>query len=172
VALGKKLVKRSKGWKPSSSTRREIAPGASRFHLQVRRSTIHRFGVFAGEGIPARRQVIEYTGRRVALKQVQEHDKRHWKPEQQEPTYLFLLNKRWLIDGAVGGSGAELVNHCCDPNLAVRRLKGKLLYFSRRRIQPGEELTLDYRFSSSAEEIPCKCGSRKCRGTINGKPKR
>jgi hypothetical protein len=51
------------------------------------------FWRLAGEGIPARRQVIEYTGRRVALKQVQEHDNRHWKPGQREPTYLFSLNK-------------------------------------------------------------------------------
>jgi hypothetical protein len=38
---------------------------------------------------------------------------------------------------------------------------------SIRTIEPGEELTADYRFSHRAPKLPCRCGSSKCRGTIN-----
>jgi hypothetical protein len=38
---------------------------------------------------------------------------------------------------------------------------------SRRQIRRGEELTVDYMFSKKVEPVRCRCGSPKCRGTIN-----
>jgi histone-lysine N-methyltransferase SETD1 len=38
---------------------------------------------------------------------------------------------------------------------------------SARDIKPGEELTVDYRFDKKVERVECKCGTPKCRGTIN-----
>ena len=35
------------------------------------------------------------------------------------------------------------------------------------KIEPGEELTVDYRFSDDVDEVPCRCRARNCRGTIN-----
>ncbi len=46
-------------------------------------------------------------------------------------------------------------------------MKGPYHYMSRRAIEAGEELTVDYRFAKNMERIPCGCGSPKCRGTIN-----
>jgi hypothetical protein len=40
-----------------------INPKFARFDLCIGHSGIHRFGVYALENIPARRVVIEYTGR-------------------------------------------------------------------------------------------------------------
>ena len=67
----------------------------------------------------------------------------------------------------MGGNGAELINHSCDPNLRLRRIGKRLWLISLRSIRKGEELAYDYHFSKNAEKIPCKCGSAKCRGTIN-----
>ena len=39
-------------------------------------------------------------------------------------TYLFTLDNYWTLDGAVGGSGAELINHSCTPNLYSLDLQG------------------------------------------------
>ncbi len=155
-----------------SPVRRSIAPGASRYRLKVRRSPIHRWGVFAEEAIPARHKVIEYTGELVPYSRVLQAHNRHWKSSLHTPVYLASLNKRWVINGAVGGNGAQLINHCCDPNLAYRRARGRMLLFSRRTITKGEELTLDYRFHPDAEQIPCRCGAASCRGTINGRRSR
>ena len=69
--------------------------------------------------------------------------------------------------GAVGGSGAEIINHSCDPNLRVVILKGHILYISKRPIRKGEELTVDYRFSDKFDKVKCKCGAKNCRGVIN-----
>lgn len=144
-----------------------IDPLFSKYSLRIGRSPIHQVGVFAVEEIPRGKKVIEYTGERLTLSQTVARFKRTWAPGR--PTYLLRLNRRWELDGAVNGSGAERINHCCDPNLKSKTIRGRAWFFSRRRIHVGEELTLDYRFSPQAPVVPCRCGSPNCRGTINWK---
>jgi uncharacterized protein len=146
-----------------------IDPRFSRFPLRVGRSRIHRFGVFALKTIPRGHKVIEYTGERLSQEQATDRQRRARRSNGPRIDTLFRLNRYWSVDGAVGGSGAELINHCCDPNLRARRIRDHLFYFTRRRIRPGEELTVDYRFPAKAERAICRCDSPKCRGTINRK---
>ena len=61
------------------------------------------------------------------------------------------------MDGSVGGSGAEIINHSCDPNLITRVMKGHIIYMSLRAIKPGEELTVNYNFSKDVVDAsPCE----------------
>jgi SET domain-containing protein len=138
----------------------KVNPRFACFKLEVRRSPIHRFGVYALEPIPARRKVIEYTGEKISRRETKRRAARPL-------NYLFTLNNYWSLDGSVGGSGAEFINHSCDPNLRAWIFKGHILYMSVRPIAPGEELTVDYHFDRDVEKVPCFCGSPKCRGTIN-----
>lgn len=131
------------------------------FQLEVRPSKIHRWGVFALETIPKGRKVMEYTGEMVSRKEGKK------RAESNEIHCLFTVDKYWYVDGAVGGSGAEFVNHCCEPNLESRIVHRHILYFSLREIQAGEELLLDYHFGKDQEKVKCGCGSSKCRGWIN-----
>ena len=126
------------------------------FQISIRQSKIHRYGVYALERIPAHRKVIEYTGKRLNRRQAKYTDH----------TYLFTLDNYWSVDGAVGGSGAEIINHSCNPNLVSRIMKGHIIYMSLRIIRPGEELTVDYNFSKDTDRQPCHCGAHNCRGTI------
>jgi tetratricopeptide (TPR) repeat protein len=135
------------------------------FRLAARPSKIHRWGVYAEESIPRGRKVIEYTGERISNREIVR------RTSTGALLYVFRLDKCWGIDGASGGSGAEYINHCCEPNLYSRMVRGHILYVSRRAIQPGEELTVDYRFSQGCERTPCYCGARNCRGTINASGK-
>ena len=129
--------------------------------MRLAASKIHRWGVFATEFIPARRKVIEYTGEKISRRETKR------RANERELTYLFTLDPYWTIDGAVGGSGAEYINHSCEPNLTSKIVKGHILYVSLRDIDEGEELTIDYRFDKHVERVACKCGSGRCRGTIN-----
>jgi SET domain-containing protein len=132
----------------------------AQFKLSIRESKIHRRGVYAEEPIPPRRKVIEYTGERI--------NRRETKRRGDGPiTYLFTLDDYWTLDGAFGGSGAEIINHSCDPNLRAMTLKGHILYISKRAIRRGEELTIDYRFDKNVERVACRCGAKTCRGVIN-----
>ena len=137
-----------------------IDPHYARFRLEVAASRIQGWGVFAGEAIPARRKVMEYTGERLTPEQAQE---RLLRPQH----YLFVVNDDLIVDGAVNGSGAQYINHSCDPNLRIRVAKGHLLLMSLRAIEPGEELSYDYRFRPSALRNVCSCGAPNCRGSIN-----
>jgi uncharacterized protein len=141
-----------------------IDPRYSNFRLSIRGSGIHRHGIFDEEDIPARRKVIEYTGERINRRETRKRS-----DEQGSLIYLFTLDNYWTLDGSVGGSGAEYINHCCDPNIRTVVTRGHILYMAARHIRKGEELTVDYHFSKDIEKIPCKCGSPKCRGTINVK---
>jgi SET domain-containing protein len=146
---------------PKSAMPPHIDPEAACFRIKLAPSKIHRWGVYAGEPIPANRKVIEYTGERISRREARRRSL------ERKFTYLFTLDAYWTIDGAAGGSGAEYINHSCNPNLAARIVKGHILYFSLRPIRKGEELTIDYRFDKKVDKVVCKCGAKNCRGTIN-----
>jgi len=133
----------------------------ARFRLKIGESPIHRWGVFAAERIPARRNVIEYVGELVNPVEAYRRIKGA------EESYAFKLDEFWRIDGLAGGSGAEFINHGCNPNLRWRKSRDRVMCQSVRPIAAGEELTLDYHVSHKAPKLPCQCGSPQCRGTIN-----
>ncbi|MFN7977439.1 MAG: tetratricopeptide repeat protein [Vicinamibacterales bacterium] len=137
-----------------------INPFAVNYRVETRESAIHHLGVFARQAIPAWRKVIEYTGERISKAE----SGRRWDPKR---SYLFELTTRTHLDGAIGGSGAEYINHSCDPNIKTRILRGHILYYSQRPIRAGEELTVDYRYDHDSDRMSCYCGSPKCRGTMN-----
>jgi SET domain-containing protein len=138
-----------------------INPDYTCFKIKLAKSKIHRWGLYAAEAIPAGRKVIEYTGERISRRETKR------RADASEMIYLFTLDAYWTLDGSVGGSGAEYINHSCDPNLVTRIVKGHIIYMSQRDIKAGEELTVDYRFDKKVERVECKCGTVKCRGTIN-----
>jgi len=138
----------------------KIDPRFACYRLSIRESRIHRRGVYALEDIPAGRKVIEYTGEKISRRETKRRGDGNI-------TYLFTLNDYWTLDGAVGGSGAEIINHSCAPNLRAWNFRGHILYMSKRPIRRGEELTIDYRFGKDIDRVVCKCGANSCRGTIN-----
>ena len=140
----------------------QIDESVAQYKLVIAPSDIHRWGVYAGEQIPAKKKVIEYTGERCNRKETKIRAEREF-------NYMFTLDPYWALDGTVGGSGAEFINHSCDPNIRAWIVRGHILYMSVRPIRKGEELTVDYHFAKNVEKVACSCGSRKCRGTINVK---
>jgi len=140
-----------------------INPPVARFRLHVRTSPIAGLGVFAREGIPPRRLVIEYGGDRITIAEAERRQRKRGNPER---ICFAWLKGKWVIDGWKG-NGAQYVNHSCDPNLYSCKLRGHILFFSARRIRTGEELTIDYRISSRSSKVTCHCGSPHCRGVMN-----
>lgn len=42
-----------------------------------------------------------------------------------------------------------------------------IIIFALRRIVTGEELTYDYKFDFEDNKLPCSCGAKRCRKTMN-----
>src|SRR3954451_13165328 len=104
-----------------------IDPEYAFFKLLIKESKIHQRGVYAAERIPARRKVIEYTGEKINRRETKRRG-------DGDITYLFTLDDYWTLDGAFGGSGAEIINLSCDPNLYSWNYKKHILYMSKRAI--------------------------------------
>jgi hypothetical protein len=46
-------------------------------------------------------------------------------------------------------------------------MQRRVFIYASRNIHRGEEITYDYQFAPEATPIPCRCGTRSCRGTLN-----
>ena len=59
------------------------------------------------------------------------------------------------------------LNHSCDPNCAIQ---GQIVFVAMRDVAAGSELTHDWATADDLdEEMECRCGSPRCRGTVSGK---
>jgi len=137
----------------------------------VKRSAIHGRGVFAVTTIPKGTRIIEYIGERIS--HAEAAIRYNGEPDPNTIVLLFTVNRRVVLDAAVGGNDARFINHSCVPNCETVNDDGHIFIEALRCIEPREELTYDYNLSLSARRTRkdeaayrCGCGSRKCRGTL------
>ena len=146
---------------------------------KVRQSRIHGRGVFAARKIRKGTRVIEYLGERVSHA---EADRRYEdKARDDNHTFLFVVDRRTVIDAGVDGNEARWINHSCDPNCESVFEDRRVFIEAVRTIQPGEELSYNYQIMREPNDPPdvdeifaCRCGAVNCRGTMlmDPKPKR
>jgi SET domain-containing protein len=69
----------------------------------------------------------------------------------------------------VPDSPCRYLNHSCAPNAELYRSQSgrrtRLWLHARRRIRPGEEITIDYGCEAD-DPLRCRCGAPRCRGWI------
>ncbi len=153
------------------------APRSAQTYFAIRASPIQGRGAFALRRIRKGTRLIEYTGERITPA---EADERYDDDAMASPhTFLFTVNKRTVIDAAVGGNEARFINHSCDPNCEAVDDHGRIFIEAVRTIQPGEEITYDYHLERPgpyraewARRYACRCGAKNCRGTLLVPPRR
>lgn len=125
--------------------------------LEVRKSRIYGRGCFALMPFPARKKIALFAGELVRGR------RRIWaRLRRQEAAKVIWLNDDLAIDGAAGGDETAFINHSCEPNAYMRVVPGERIgFFALRDIQPGEEITIDYRDPEHPEV--CRCGTERCR---------
>lgn len=119
--------------------------------LDVKRASAG-LGLFARVEIPRGQKIIEYKGEKISN---DEADRRGGK-------YLFTLSKNTVIDGKSRENRARYINHACKPNCyaEIDEDAGKVFYFAKRKIHPGEELSIHYGkeyFEDHIKPCGCKC---------------
>jgi len=139
--------------------------------IEVRNSPVHGRGVFAVQPIKKGTRILEYLGDRVsheaADKRYEDHD------ENDNHTFLFIVDKKTVIDAGVGGNDARFINHQCEGNCESVIENRRVFIDAVRDIEPGQELGYDYEIGREKDDPPnvdeiyaCRCGSPKCRGTM------
>ena len=138
---------------------------------QVRLSPVHGKGVFALRALPAGSRIFEYVGAVITWPEAlrrHPHD-----PSNPNHTFYFHIDENHVIDGNEGGNSARWINHSCDPNCEAEETDGRVFVNALRNLQPGDELSYDYRLMIEARYTPklkkeyeCRCGSRNCRRTM------
>lgn len=107
-------------------------------------------GLVATTLIPAQTRIIEYTGPLIPNKEV----------ERRRGKYFFALNSKWAVDGSPRSNFARYINHSCEPNAEALVDNRRIWIWSKRDIQPGEEITYDYGkeyFDDQIKPKGCKC---------------
>ena len=123
-------------------------------------------GLFATKPFKKRAYIVRYTGRVVT-------DAESERREARGARYMFEINNAWAIDGSSRRNKARYVNHSCRPNAEALIRKHAVVYKARRRIKPGEEITVDYGkdyFDSYIGASGCRCV--KCREKRNEKARK
>lgn len=122
-------------------------------------------GVFSKKEIKAGTVIGDYLGKVI---NIAEYDLNNDKKR----LYLMYLSDQASIYPDLSKPGPHLLNHSCTPNCWMYIYRGHTLFFTLRKIDPGEELTISYLLSPDEETCKpcthtCKCGSRYCSGTMH-----
>ncbi|XP_072091442.1 histone-lysine N-methyltransferase ATXR7 isoform X4 [Arachis hypogaea] len=143
---------------------------ARKKRLRFQRSKIHDWGLVAMEPIEAEDFVIEYVGELIRPR-ISDIRERQYEKMGIGSSYLFRLDDGYVVDATKRGGIARFINHSCEPNCYTKVIsfegQKKIFIYSKRHIAAGEEITYNYKFPLEDKKIPCNCGSRKCRGSLN-----
>ena len=120
-----------------------------------RRSSLHGYGVFAGEPITKNTRIVDYAGELIRNRDSRVREIAYL---DQGCLWVYRINREWSRDAAVGGNIARFINHSCTPNCWTEVIVSTKTIWIRasRRIEPGEELTYDY-CTVGDHIIPCRC---------------
>src|ERR1700741_997281 len=110
--------------------------------VEVRNSPIHGRGVYAVAPIKTGTRIYEYVGERITHA---EADRRFWRKRHDDGhTFLFVVNRKTVIDGTRKGNDARFINHRCDVNCETVTENNRIYVEATRDIKPNEELGYDY----------------------------
>ena len=116
--------------------------------------------VFAREVIEPGELIAVWSGRIVTTEELDElpPEIRRHTVQVEEGLYLASL---------APDEPPDFINHSCDPNAG---LDGQITIVALHRIQPGDEVTIDYAMcdGSAYDEFDCACGSACCRSRVSG----
>ena len=130
---------------------------------EVRPSPIQGRGLFAARPI-ARGEIVAVKGGHVLTRAQWTALERDLGPAEIQLTEDLVIAP---VTAAERHGAMLYTNHSCDPNIAIR---GQIVLVAMRDIAAGEELTHDWATTDDGDyEMPCRCGSPRCRGVVTGK---
>ncbi|GAA6086166.1 histone-lysine N-methyltransferase SETMAR [Tachysurus ichikawai] len=170
----------------SESCQSRVVQNGLQTRVCVFRTENRGWGVVTLEAITRGSFVCEYAGEVIGFEEAR---RRQLSQTPEYKNYIIAVQEHGgslrtgvtFVDPDTVGNVGRFLNHSCQPNLTmvpvrVHSLVPRLGLFSRRDIEPGEELTFDYsgghtpRTDASAEgdlqRKVCLCGAHNCTGFL------
>lgn len=127
------------------------------FKFKVKRSRIQGRGLFAVSPLPARRKLGELGGETISEREARR------RARGVESISIVEFGDGTALDATRSESPFRYVNHSCEPNAFMRLYRGRVEFYSLRRVEPGEEVTCDYGETHHDGKLACRCRSARCR---------
>ena len=134
--------------------------GYQKYEVTVRTSAIDGEGVFAAQAIAAQRKIGEIRGESLSVDDARIRATRH------ERIMIVEVSPRRAIDFSKSTDPMRYTNHSCAPNARLHIHQGRVEFYSLRRIEPGEEITVRYGDTHHEGRLACRCGAPGCIGRI------
>lgn len=132
---------------------------------EVRKTRKKGRGIFARKEIAPGTLIGDYLGKVISPAEENNIDEKG-------NFYLMYYHDRASIFPDLKKPGIHLLNHSCTPNTWMTTYRGHTLFFSLRRIFPGEELTINYLLSPQDKTCSpcthlCSCSGVLCHQTMH-----
>ena len=135
-------------------------PAYQKFAVDVGLSPIDGQGAFAAEAIPPRRKIGEIRGESIGVQEARIRATRTAR------IMIVEVSPRKAIDFSRSSDPMRYTNHSCRPNARLVIRDGRVEFYARRAIEPGEEITVDYGETHHEGRLACRCGAPGCRGAL------
>jgi uncharacterized protein len=135
-------------------------PPWQKFAVDVKRSRIDGFGVFAAEPIARRRKIGEVRGESVTVAEARR------RAAGRERIMIVEVSSRRAVDLTASTDPMRFTNHSCQPNARLCIAQGRIEFYALRDIVPGEEVTVNYGETHHEGQLQCRCGARGCVGWL------
>ncbi len=135
-------------------------PPYQKYAVDMRPSPIDGTGAFAAEPIPARRKIGEIRGESISVAEARIRATRS------ERIMIVEISPRRAIDFSRSSDPMRFTNHSCRPNARLVIRNGRVEFYARHPIGPGEEITVDYGETHHEGRLACRCGAPGCRGAL------
>ncbi len=134
-------------------------------YYKIRKTKATGRGVYSKKDIKKNTIIGEYTGKKI---KIEEYDL----DKDKDGLYLMFLDNKYAIYPDLTKEDMHLINHACEPNCWIINYKKRVFFFALRHIKAGEEITISYLLppkdiTCSPCTHDCRCGSKKCTGTMH-----
>ncbi len=117
-------------------------------------------GVFTNKGFKAGTRVFLVRGEFMTCNEEEDVDERTRSNTIRYDTELYI---------SPTGFTADYLNHSCEPNTKIQKVRKKLFVVAISNIMKGEEVVMDYSTIIASDDtwtMDCRCGKGSCRRQI------